>query len=115
MQIILTEKCTSYTGSVGRGFGYAIQKRGKRFYGVRQSRGHVPRNGHLQFIFACAEIAKRQLHIADIRVGWLELQEACYEAGRYIAAEHVRRNYADKAKATYNADDIINFKTTFGL
>ena len=115
MQIILTENCTSYTGSVGRGFGYAIQKRGKRFYGVRKSRGIVPIDGHLRFIFACAEIAKRRLHIADIRVGWQELQEACYEAGRYTASEHVRRNYAYKAKAIYNADDIINFKTTFGL
>lgn len=108
MEIILTENCTSYTGSVGRGFGYAIQKRGKRFFGVRKSRGTVPPDGHLRFILACAEIAKRKLHIADIRVSGEELQSACQEAQQFVAATRVHSR-------TYNADDIINFKTTFSL
>ena len=115
MTLTLSPTCTSLTGSLGQGFGYHIQRRGKTFCGVRQSRGYVPRDGHLRFIFACAELAKMGLHVTGIRVGWLELQEACYDAGRYTAAEHVRRNYADKAKATYDAQDIMNFKRTFSL
>ena len=108
MEIILTENCTSYTGSVGRGFGYAIQKRGKRLFGVRKSRGTVPPDGHLRFILACAEIAKRKLHIADIRVSGEELREACHEAFAHVAEACANR-------PTYNAEDIINFKTTFSL
>lgn len=115
MELILSTNCSSLTGSLGQGFGYYIRRsRTNRFFGQR-SKGHVPRDGHLRFIFACAELAKMGLHVTGIRVGWQELQEACYEAGRYTASEHVRRNYADKAKATYDAQDIMNFKTTFGL
>ena len=108
MQIILTKKCTSYTGSVGRGFGYHIQRRGKRFFGKRNSKGVIPPDGHLRFILACADIAKRRLHIADIRVSGKELKDALWEAYKSYMMQFVKL-------ATYNADDIINFKTTFGL
>jgi len=108
MEVILTENCTSYTGCVGRGFGYCIQRHNNRFFGKRNSKGKVPPDGHLRFIFACAEIAKRQLHIADIRVSGEELQSACQEARQFVAATRVHSR-------TYNAEDIINFKTTFGL
>lgn len=108
MELILTENCTSYTGSVGRGFGYYIRRsRANRFFGQR-SKGTVPHDGHLRFILACAEIAKRKLHIADIRVSGEELREACHEAFAHVAEACANR-------PTYNARDIINFKTTFGL
>ena len=115
MKIILTKQCESLTGSVGRGFGFHIQKRKNGFFAKRNSKGIVPPDGHWRFIVACAEQAKMKLHIADIKVDWLELQTALYEARCFIASEQVRRNYADKNKATYSASDIINLKTTFGL
>lgn len=55
------------------------------------------------------------LHIKDIKVDWLELQSALFEAKCFTASEQVRRNYAEKNMTTYNARDIINLKTTFGL
>lgn len=115
MKIILTEKCESLTGSVGRGFGYHIQKRKNGFFAKRNSKGIVPPDGHWRFIVACAEQAKMKLHIADIKVGWMEVQSALYDARHFTASEQVRRNYADKCKATYDARDIINLKTTFSL
>ena len=115
MKIILTNQCESLTGSVGRGFGYHIQKRKNGFFAKRDSKGIVPPDGHWRFIVACAELANNGLHISDVKVDWMELQRALYEANRFVASEHVRRNYADKAKATYNARDILNLKTTFSL
>ena len=115
MKIILTKQCESLTGSVGRGFGYHIQKRKNGFFAKRNSKGIVPQDGHWRFIDACAVQAKMKLHIADIKVDWMEVQSALYEARHFIASEQVRRNYADKCKATYNSSDIINLKTTFGL
>ena len=115
MKIILTEKCESLTGSVGRGFGYHIQKRKNGFFAKRNSKGIVPPDGHWRFIVACAEQAKMKLHIADIKVDWMEVQSALYDARHFTASEQVRRNYTDKCKASYNARDILNLKTTFGL
>ena len=114
MEIFLTKQCESFTGSLGKGFGYHIQRR-KGFFAKRNSKGEIPANGHLRFIFACADLAKNRLHITDIKVDWLELQTALYEAKCFTASEMVRRNYADKGKANYNAADIINLKITFGL
>lgn len=115
MEIILSKQCESITGSLGRGFGYHIQRRKKGFYSKRNAKGVVPPDGHLKFIFTCAILAHANLHINDIKVGWLELQTALYEAKCFTASEQVRRNYADKGKATYYACDILNLKTTFGL
>ena len=63
----------------------------------------------------CAELAQNKLHIADIKIGWLELQTALYEAKQFIASEQVRRNHVEKCKDTYDARDIINLKITFSL
>ena len=115
MKIILTNQCESLTGSVGRGFGYHIQKRKNGFFAKRNTKGSVPHDGHLRFIFACAEQAQMKLHIADIKVDWMEVQSALYEARHFTASEVVRFNYADKSKATYDARDIINLKSTFSL
>lgn len=107
--------CESITGTLGSGFGYHIQRRKNGFFGKRNTKGNVPEDGHWRFILACANLAKMALHISDVEVGWLELQGALYEARKFQASEHVRRNYNDKNKDTYNALDIVNLKITFGL
>ena len=82
MQIFLTENCTACTGSIGRGFGYHIQRRKNGFFGKRNAKGSVPPDGHLRFIFTAAEIARYKLHIADIKVPRAELACAIIEAGK---------------------------------
>ncbi len=115
MEIILNQRVAGITGSLGAGFGYHIQRRKNGFFGKRNTKGIVPPDGHWRFIVACAGLAQDGMHIANIRVHWLELQTALYEAHHFIASEHVRRTYNDKAKATYDARDITNLKTTFSL
>lgn len=116
MKLILTERCKSLTGSLGRGFGYAVVKRKNGFFSQRcNHKVDVPPDGHWRFIAKCAELAYMGLHIQDIKVDWLELQSALFEAKCFTASEQVRHNYADKCKATYDARDILNLKTTFGL
>ena len=114
MEIFLSKQCLSLSGMLSRGHGYFIVQRGKRFFSQR-SKHKVPPDGHWRFIVLCAEMAKNRLHITDIKVDWLELQTALYEAKCFNASEMVRRNYADKGKAKYDAADIINLKITFGL
>ena len=118
MEIILSKQCESLTGSLGNGFGYHIQRRtdlnGKtRFWGVRQSNGEVPADGHWQFIVACAELAQAKLHIANIKVCAQEVHDALYEAGHFIAARRVLKYL--QPTALMNPNEIINLKITFGL
>ena len=113
MEIILSKQCKFLCGSLGKGFGYHIQRRtdldGKiRFWGVRQSKGEIPANGHLRFILTCAELAQNGLHIADIRVSREELKQALYEAHGFVAMQNLRKDL-------YDARDILNLKTTFSL
>ena len=115
MEVILSKQCKALTGSLGRGFGYHIQRRKNGFFAVRSSKGIVPPDGHWRFIVTCAELAQSGLHITDIKVHWLDLQSALYGAKNFVAAEQVERNYANKGKANYDARDILNLKTTFGL
>ena len=114
MEIILSTQCESLQGTLDAGLGYFIVKRGKRFYSQR-SRHFVPSDGHWRFIVTCAQLAQNKLHIADIKVGWLELESALYEAHHFIAKQQVRKNFAYQAKLTYDARDILNLKTTFSL
>lgn len=114
MEIILSNNCLSLTGMLNPSLGYFLQRRGKRFFSQRSKHG-APPDGHWRFIVLCAELAQNKLHITDIQVDWLELQNALYEAKCFIASEQVRRNYADKCKASYNARDVLNLKTTFGI
>ena len=115
MKITLSEQCECLTGSLGSGFGYSIQRQRGGYCSKRNSKGIVPPDGHWRFILACAQLSHQRLHITDIKIDWLELQKALYDAGHYQASEHVRSNYANKAKVTYNAVDIINLQITFGL
>jgi hypothetical protein len=115
MKIILSNQCESLTGSLGSGFGYSIQRQRKGFFSKRNSKGKVPPDGHWRFIVACAELAKNGLHIADVQVLWMELSDALYEAGHFVANYKVCINAIEKAKLFYNAADIINLKITFGI
>ena len=85
MEIILSKQCESLTGSLGKGFGYSIQRRrdheGRYHSYSQRSKWNVPRDGHLKFIFTCAELAQIGLHISDIRVPRKELAQALAEAG----------------------------------
>ena len=98
-----------------RGLGYHLEHRKNGFFAKRNTKGFVPPDGHWRFIVLCAELARNKLYITDIKVDWLELQTALYEARCFIASEQVRHNYTDKCKATYNARDVLNLKITFGL
>ncbi len=115
MKVILSNQCEALSGTIQRKLGYHLTMRGKRCFAIRNSKGSVPSYGHWAFIVLCAQMAQKRLHITDIKVNWLELQTALYEAKCFTASEMVRRNYADKGKANYDAADIINLKITFGL
>ena len=115
MQIFISQQCESITGSLGSGYGYHIQRRKKGFFGVRQSKGTVPPDGHWRFIKTCAKLAQNKLHISDIQIRWSELSDALYKAGHSDAFRHVTNNGLADVKITYNARDIINLQNTFGL
>ena len=114
MEVFLGNMVASFTGSISRKHGYSIKCRNGRFYGVRNPT-NVPPDGHWNFIADCAQLAQTQLFISDVSVHAGELQTALYEAHHFVASEHVRHNYADNTKRTYNARDISNLKTLFGL
>ena len=107
MKIILSSNCESFTGSLGRGFGYFIVRRKNGFFSVR-SRHSVPADGHWRFIVSCAEIARMGLHLSDIKASRDEVWKALKEARHFIAATHLNL-------ANYHARDILNLKITFGL
>ena len=109
MEIILSERCRSLTGSLGRGFGYHIQRRKNGFFAKRNSKGSVPPDGHWRFIVACAQLAPNGFHIADIRVSRYEVQNAIQEAG-WLHLIH-----AVDFKRILNAADILAFKERFSL
>ena len=115
MQIFLSKHVDSLTGMPDNRCGYHIQHRKNGFFAKRNSRGHVPPDGHLRCILQCAQLAYRKIFIADIRVHWLELSDALYEAGIFTANQLVRKNGVEAIKSTYHARDIINLKTTFSL
>ena len=115
MKIILSTNCISLAGMLDRGCGYYLRSTKKGHFFAQRSRHAVPPDGHWRFIVLCAEIAQNGLYIADISIHWMELSDALYEAGHYVASRHVRRNYTDKVKFTYNARDVLNLKMTFGL
>ena len=106
MEIVLTKQCKSLTGSVGQGFGYHIQRRGEHFYGVRQSKGHIPAKGHIRFIITCAQMAKAELHIADILVSAKELREAINEAGFIYGDSLVKAKNGE----IFHASQVLDFK-----
>ena len=108
MKIILSSNCKSFTGSLGRGYGYYIRSTKKGRFFSQRSKHTVPPDGHWRFIVACAELAKVGLHISDIKASREEVMQALKEAQKFIALQNLRKDL-------YNARDILNLKTTFGL
>jgi len=108
MEVILTNRCVSLVGMLERGLGYYLRstKTGRLF--SQRSKHYVPADGHWRFIVLCAEMANNGLYITDVRVSRAELEEALNEAHHFIAAQNLR-------KQVYNARDVLNLKTTFGL
>ena len=115
MQVFLSKQCLSLTGMLRTDLGYYLRSTKKGNFYAQRSKHSVPPDGHWRFIVLCAELAQNKLHVTDIEVPWLELQTALYEAKCFMASEQVKQNNADKCKATYDARDILNLKTTFGL
>ena len=113
MEIILSKQCEALTGSLGRGFGYSIQRRrdhkGRYHFYSQRSKWNVPRDGHLKFIFTCAKLAQIGLHIADIRVPAKELREAFEEADLWYGVRIKNAN----GKQIFNASDIINYRRDY--
>ena len=126
MEIILSKQCKSLTGSLGRGFGYFIVARWSRkdvkfrFYSQR-SKWDVPADGHLRFIFACAELAQMKTHITDIRIYSVELREALDEAYPREAlpeaypGDHcaLLSHHCDNLPNILSATDIINYRRDY--
>ena len=80
MEVILNKNVESFTGSLNKSYGYAIQRRGNRFFSLRSSRGQVPPDGHWCFIKRCAQMAQNKMYFADIRVTAEEVRSALREA-----------------------------------
>ena len=108
MQVFLSKQCLSLTGLLRPDLGYYIRSTKKGNFFAQRSKHSVPPDGHIRFIFLCAELAQNKLHITDICVSREELKDALYEARCFIAMQNLRLDL-------YNARDIINLKITFGL
>ena len=120
MEIILSKHCEALTGSLGKGYGYYIRRaRHKdgsvRFFSQRSKHPPIPHDGHLRFIFACAELAQLKTHIADIRVPSRELCRALWEAGYYHLASRYPEfaSSASESPDILSAADIINFRRDY--
>ena len=114
MEIILTKQCESLTGALGNGYGYFIQRRrgqdGKyHYFSQRSKHPPIPRDGHLRFIFTCAELAQAKLHISDIRVSGYELKAALQEDVLLASALCV------DVDNEYSAAEVLQFKKERGL
>ena len=103
MEIFITKQCEALTGSLGKGFGYHIQRRKNGFFAKRNSKGEIPANGHLRFIFFCAYLAQLNTHITDIRVPRCEFQSALSEAGVSLSGA---RDIRHESSAT----DVLTLK-----
>lgn len=110
MEIFLTKQCEAFTGSLGKGFGYHIQRRKNGFFAKRNSNGKIPADGHLRFIFACAELAQMKTHITDINVSVGELDEALDEA-----TEGKMQTPWSPINAIVNAEQVLTLKEKIGL
>lgn len=107
MKVILSNMCLSLVGMLNPELGYHLEHRKNGFFAVRNNTP-APPDGHWRFIVLCAELAQNGLYISNIQVSREEVRTALLEAGGYIAMQNLRLD-------TYNARDVLNLKTTFGL
>ena len=112
MEVILSNKVKSFTGSLGEEFGYHIQRRKNGFFAKRNSKGNVPMDGHWRFIKACARLALDDLHIEDILVTAGELRGALDEAGDILIP--CRLWTAPKGEI-WHASQVIDLVNNCGL
>ena len=109
MEIILSKQCESLTGTIGRAFGYHIQKRKNGFFGKRNTKGNVPPDGHWRFILCCANLAQTRLYLTDIRVPGWEIYQALEEAG------FDPDSFTGLISTLYNAREVLAFGNQFKL
>ena len=109
MRVILSKQCLSLTGMLERGLGYHLVERKNGFIARRNSKGSVPPDGHLRFIFLCAELAQNKLHITDIEVSQKEIMNALHEMhrGDYLWQVSYPR--------ILHADNVLSLKSKLGL
>ena len=112
MEVILSDRVKSFTGSLGAGFGYSIRRRGKGFFAMRSPKGNVPLDGHWRFIKACAELAFQELHIVDILVTAKELRTALDEAGKIF---YPTRLVTARKGEIWHASQVIDLVNNCGL
>ena len=120
MEIILSKHCEALYGSLGKCYGYYIRRArhqdgSVRFFSQRSKHPPIPHDGHLRFIFACAELPRLKTPIADIRVSRKELREALSEAGYSHLASRcpVLASSASEYPDILSAADIINFRRDY--
>ncbi len=80
MEIILSENCRSFTGTISRSHGYCIRRVGDRFFSKRSTNRRTQPDGHWRFIQAIAHMSQNMLVVSDIRLSSFELTEALTEA-----------------------------------
>ena len=112
MEVILSNRVKSLTGSLGYGFGYSIRRRGNRFFAMRSPKGCVPMDGHWQFIKVCADLALNDLHVNDILVTTKELRAALDEAGKIFYPSRLVK--APKGEI-WHASQVIDLVNNCGL
>ena len=108
MKIILSNMCTALVGMLKPELGYFLVQRGGSFFSQRSRHG-APPDGHLRFIFLCAELAQNHLYISDIQVSRDELVKAVEEAGWCIS------RFTENLHPTLTAKEVLTFKQTAGL
>jgi len=118
MEVILSRQCASLTGTIDSKNGYAIQRRGNRFFSVRPNNKFVQPDAHWDFIVLCAELAKSGLYITDIRVKRTELFCALMEAGYTSADLTLGANSPSNespvptlSKREFNATDVLSLSS----
>ena len=107
MEIVLSSNCSMLTGMFNKNLGYSIQRQKGGFFSKRNSKGHVPPEGHLRFIFDCAAMAQNRMIVADIKLQGQELIDAYKEAG-YEPSSIV-------PDVSYNAHDVFSIKKQEGF
>lgn len=110
MELILSKFCRSFTGKISKSHGYYIRKVGERFVSQRSAKGFVPPDGHLRFIFSCAELAQTGLLIADIRVPFAELLDALIESGCIADKVVEQLNEMLLPNVMLNAKEVLRVK-----